>query len=96
MGPQPHTAPWYDRLATLQTGYHYPWRSWLGPWNGEEAYLALVREHLRPDADLLDVACGHGEVALDLAPRRRSILGYDRTAPWIDLARQAAREQGVQ
>jgi len=95
MGPQPHTAAWYDRLATLQTGYHYPWKSRLGPWNGEAAYLALVREHLRPDADLLDVACGHGDVALEIAPHCRSILGYDRTAPWIALAQRAARERGV-
>jgi SAM-dependent methyltransferase len=95
MGPQPHTGAWYDRLATLQTGYHYPWQSRLGAWNGEAAYLALVREHLSPDADLLDVACGHGDVALDIAPHCRSILGYDRVAPWIDLAPQAAQERGI-
>jgi ubiquinone/menaquinone biosynthesis C-methylase UbiE len=95
MGPQPHTAAWYDRLASLQTGYHYPWKSRLGAWTGEAAYLALVREHLRPDADVLDVACGHGDVALDLAPHCRSILGYDRTTPWIALAQQTARKRGI-
>ena len=68
-------------------GYYYPWRSRLGAWNGEDAYLALVRAHLRPDADLLDVACGHGEVTLDLAPLCRSVLGYDRIA--LDPARRA-------
>jgi ubiquinone/menaquinone biosynthesis C-methylase UbiE len=58
-------------------------------------YLALVRAHRRPDADLLDVACGHGEVALDLAPLCRSVLGYDRIAPWIERAQHTAQERGV-
>lgn len=26
----PHSPAWYDRLATLQEGYHYPWQSQLG------------------------------------------------------------------
>src|SRR5437764_1364321 len=47
MGPQPHSAAWYDRLATLQTGYQYPWQSRLGAWNGEAAYLALERQAAR-------------------------------------------------
>ena len=91
----PQTAPWFDRLATLQQGYHFPWRSAIGAWHGEDAYLALVRQHLRPDLDVLDVACGHGEVSLDIAPQVRSVLAYDRTAPWIELGRQAARERGL-
>ena len=91
----PQTAEWYDRLTTLQRGYYYPWRSQLSPWNGEDAYLALVRQHIRPDADVLDVACGHGEVAVAIAPLCRSVLGYDRTAAWVELAQQAARERGL-
>lgn len=92
---KPQTPAWYDRLTTLQEGYYYPWHSRLGTWNGEDEYLPLVRQHLRPDADVLDVACGHGEVVLDLAPDCHSILGYDRTAPWIDLAQRAARERSL-
>jgi len=92
---QPQTAEWYDRLAMLQDGYFYPWRSQIGAWNGEDEYLALVRQHLRPDADVLDVACGHGAVALEIAPLCRSVLGYDRTAAWIGLAQQAAQERGL-
>lgn len=91
----PQTAPWYDRLATLQTGYHYAWRSQIGAWHGEDAYLALVRQHLRPDADVLDVACGHGETSLEIAPSVRSVLAYDRTAAWIALGQQAARDRGI-
>jgi SAM-dependent methyltransferase len=91
----PQTAAWYDRLTTLQEGYYYPWRSHIGAWYGEDAYLTLVRQNLQPNAAVLDVACGHGEVALSLAPHCRSILGYDRTAAWIALAQQAARAQGL-
>ena len=92
----PQTATWYDRLTTLQDGYYYPWRSQLPPNHGEDAYRALVEQHLRPDSDVLDAACGHGVMALHIAPHCRSVLGYDRTAPWIDLARQAAAERGLQ
>ena len=83
---RPQTPEWFDRLTTLQAGYYYPWRSTLGAWSGEDAYMTLVREHLRADADVLDVACGHGEDALAVAPLCRSVHGYDRTAPWIELA----------
>lgn len=89
------TPEWYDRLATFQEGYYYPWHSRLGTWHGEDNYLTLVRQHLRSDADVLDVACGHGEVALALAPQVRSVLGYDRTAAWVALAQRAARERGI-
>jgi SAM-dependent methyltransferase len=91
----PQTAPWYDRLTTLQEGYYYPWRSYLPPSHGEDAYLQLVHRHLHADADVLDAACGHGEVALAIAPHCRSVLGYDRTAPWIAQAQRAAQERGI-
>ena len=44
---------------------------------------------------MLDVACGHGEVAVEIAPGARSVLAYDRTAAWIELGRQAARARGL-
>jgi SAM-dependent methyltransferase len=90
---RPHSSAWYERLSTLQTGYFYPWRSQLGNGNGEDAYLALVRQYVRSDIDVLDVACGHGEVCLDVAPACRSVLGYDRVAAFIELAQQGAAER---
>ena len=39
MGLRPHSNAWYDRLATLQQGYYYPWRSRIAPGNGQEAYV---------------------------------------------------------
>ena len=95
MSLRPHTNPWYDRLAQMQRGYYYPWRSTLAPGNGENAYLSLVQSHLAPDKDVLDAGCGHGEVALDIAPLCRSVLAYDRIPSFIELAEAAGRERGV-
>lgn len=91
----PHTAAWYDRLATLQQGYSYPWRSHLELWNGDDIYPALIRQHLQADMDVLDIACAQGEVALEIAPCCRAVVGYDRIAAWISLAQHVARERGL-
>ena len=92
---QPHSPEWYDRLATMQDGYYYPWGAQLAPWNGEDTYGDLVHQHLRPELDVLDVACGHGEVALSIAPLCRSVLGYDRISSWIERAQRTAQDQGL-
>jgi SAM-dependent methyltransferase len=92
----PHSPEWYDRLATLQNGYYYPWKSQIAPLNGETAYLELVHQHLSAETDLLDVGCGHGEVARQLAPQCRSILAYDRVERYIQIAKEEARKQGVE
>lgn len=92
---QPHSPAWYDRLATMQAGYSYPWQSKLAPDNGEDTYLRLVHEHLRPDIDVLDVGCGHGEVPLALAPFVRTIFAYDRVPSYIEMAQSAATERAI-
>ncbi len=91
---QAQTRAWYDRLATLQPGYRYPWRSHLDPWHGEDMYHELVGQHVQADMDVLDSACAQGEIALEIAPHCRSITGYDRIAAWIAVAQQSAGEAG--
>lgn len=91
----PHGREWYDRLATLQPGYYYPWVSQIAAGNGEDAYLDLVRRHVRPEHDVLDAGCGHGEVTLQVAAWCRAIRGYDRVDRYVQLARDAARQRGV-
>src|SRR6185503_8691308 len=93
---RPHAREWYDRLSTLQNGYFYPWKSRTAPLNGEDAYLDLVYRYLTPEMDVLDVGCGHGEVALELAPHCRSILAYDRVGSYIQIAQDAARKKDVE
>jgi ubiquinone/menaquinone biosynthesis C-methylase UbiE len=92
---QPHAPNWYDRLSSLQQGYFYPWKSRIAPGNGEEAYLYLVHQYLTTEKDVLDVGCGHGDVALELAPHCRSILAYDRVERYIQIAQEVAREKNV-
>lgn len=92
----PHSVPWYHRLSSMQKGYFYPWRSTIGAWHGEDVFPEMVFEHLRPELDVLEVACAQGDLALAMAPRCRSVLGYDVTADYIDLAREAAEQRGVQ
>ena len=91
----PQSAAWYDRLATLQLGYRYTWRSHLDPWHGEDIYRALIHHHLHADIDVLEIACAQGEAALEIASYCRSIVGYDRMAAWITLAQQTAHERGL-
>jgi SAM-dependent methyltransferase len=93
---RPHSPDWYDRLATLQEGYYYPWKSQVAPLNGEDAYLGLVRKHLTQEKDVLDVGCGHGDVALSMAPFCRGILAYDRVESYIQIAQKEARKAGVE
>lgn len=93
--PAAHSVAWYARLATLQRGYYYPQRSILGAQHGEDVFRAMVFDHLRPDLDVLEAACAQGDLALAMAPRCRSVLGYDVTAAYIDLARAAALERGL-
>src|SRR6476469_7685253 len=90
---RPHSTEWYQRLSTLQAGFYYPWQSQIAPGNGEAAYLALVGEHLGPDVDLLDVACGHGALTLEFARQCRSAFGYDVVPSYIEMAQAAANEQ---
>ena len=93
---RPHAPKWYDRLSSLQHGYFYPWKSRIAPRNGEDAYLDLVHQYLTPEIDVLDVGCGHGEVALEVAPHCRSILAYDRVESYIQIAQESARKKNAE
>jgi hypothetical protein len=91
----PHTEEWYAWLAKKQKGYFHPPRTILAPWHGEDNFLALVFEHLRPEMDVLEVACAQGDLALAMAPHVRSVLAYDATPDYIDLACRAAEARGI-
>ena len=78
MNLEQHSPAWYDRLATLQDGYYYPWNSHVATLNGEDAYLDLIQQHVTLDKDVLEIGCGHGEVAISIAHQCRSIIAYDR------------------
>ena len=50
---------------------------------------------LEPGATVLDVPCGHGRIANRLARRGFHVTGLDRTAQFLDVARQDAETMGV-
>jgi SAM-dependent methyltransferase len=85
--PRAHSDSWYDHLATVQPGYYYPWKSQVGRGDGEAAFLELVNRYLHPGATVLEVGCGHGDLALELAPHCQQLVAYDRVPDYIDIAR---------
>ncbi len=91
----PHSPAWYDRLAALQEGYYYPWRSILPAWHGEDVFGSLLAAHLQPGLDVLEIACAQGELALEVAGSVHSVVAYDRVAEYIRLAQEAAQTRGV-
>jgi SAM-dependent methyltransferase len=92
---KPHTSAWYDRLSRLQAGYYYPWNSLISNGNGDQAYLELIMQYIDKDKDVLEVGCGHGEQALEIAPYCRNLLAYDRVPGYIELAQAAALQRSI-
>ena len=93
--PRAHSNSWYDHLATLQQGYFYPWHSVIGNRNGEQAFLELIADYGGNSVNVLEIACGHGEMTLTIADQYGHITAYDRVPEYIDLANQAKTIRSV-
>ncbi|MGZ4384556.1 MAG: bifunctional demethylmenaquinone methyltransferase/2-methoxy-6-polyprenyl-1,4-benzoquinol methylase UbiE [Gaiellaceae bacterium] len=78
----------YDVLNSVMTaGLHHRWRE-----------RAADRANLRPGDSALDVCCGTGDLALELARRVSpggSVVGCDFSEPMLDLAREKAARRGT-
>jgi demethylmenaquinone methyltransferase / 2-methoxy-6-polyprenyl-1,4-benzoquinol methylase len=78
----------YDALNSVMTaGLHHRWRE-----------RAAARAELRPGDSALDVCCGTGDLALELASRVSPdghVVGCDFSEPMLDLARDKAAERGA-
>jgi demethylmenaquinone methyltransferase / 2-methoxy-6-polyprenyl-1,4-benzoquinol methylase len=78
----------YDLLNSLMTaGLHHRWRQ-----------RAAERTDLRPGDAALDVCCGTGDLALELASRVSPgghVVGCDFSEPMLDLAREKTAERGA-
>lgn len=78
----------YDLLNTLMTaGLHHGWRK-----------RAAERAELAPGAVALDVCCGTGDLALELAGRVSPggrVIGCDFSEAMLDLAREKAARRGA-
>ncbi len=63
--------------------------SWLNSYFNRPSYrLMLAALHLKPEDDLLDVACGWGEFLAVYASNARSVAGIDASEEKVRLARQ--------
>lgn len=87
---------WYERddfwetfLPTLFSG-----RRWEMVPTEVDSLLQLAG--LEPGAHVLDLCCGPGRHSLELARRGFRITGVDRTALYLDAARQKATEEGLE
>lgn len=78
----------YDALNSVMTaGLHHQWRR-----------RTADRAGLGPGQAALDVCCGTGDLALELAGRVTpggSVVGCDFSEPMLDLAREKAAERGA-
>ena len=78
----------YDLMNTAMTaGMHHRWRQ-----------RAADRAELRPGDSALDVCCGTGDLALELARRvgpDGAVVGCDFSEPMLELARRKAGERGA-
>jgi SAM-dependent methyltransferase len=63
--------------------------------NAAEADFIEAELHLPAKGKVLDLACGHGRHALELAKRGYRVTGLDIEARYIDMARQAAKEKDL-
>ena len=79
----------YDLLNSLMSaGLHHSWRE-----------RAADRAGLSPGDSVLDVCCGTGDLAFELAGRAMPgghVIGCDFSEPMLDLAREKAASRGLE
>lgn len=90
-----HRHDWYDddRFWELMRPYMFTDRSWE---RAEKEIDQLVEHHgLEPGDRILDLPCGPGRHALELAQRGFSVTAVDRTESFVDEVDELAAEQDV-
>ena len=86
---------WLRDPRIAARGFTHRWQSSVAAGNGEDAFIDLIDQYLRPECDVLDLGCGHGELTLILAARCHTIVGVERNPDYLELARELAAEQNV-
>lgn len=64
----------------------------------EDSYrkkLAMTQERLRPDMDVLEIACGTGSTAIEHAPHVRHYEGVDVSGRMLEIAGEKAQAAGA-
>jgi SAM-dependent methyltransferase len=84
----------WEQDADLSMGAATLGDEWGGP-AFADLVIELVAPYLGTDVDVLELGCGGGKFSSRLAPRCRSLLCGDISAPMIDRTRSTLRGQGV-
>src|SRR5262245_42600732 len=88
--------PWYESLFEGED-YLRSYQETLAGMDARREVDFLVRElALRPGARVLDLCCGQGRHAGELARRWALVVGQDLSGYLLGRAREAAREAGVE
>jgi SAM-dependent methyltransferase len=86
----------FDREGVFNDDYLYFYQRFLTPErSAEEAGIIWRLLRLEPGMEVLDLACGHGRIANELAALGARVTGLDATPRFLDLARRDAAERGV-
>ena len=62
----------------------------------QEAEFIVEKLALEPGAHVLDLACGHGRITLELARRGYRVTGLDLSPRSLELAREAAEREDLE
>ncbi len=86
----------FDREAVFDDDYLYFYSQVLTPErSAEEAGVIWRLLGLEHGRNVLDLACGHGRIANELAARGAEVTGLDATPQYLALARRDAEARGV-
>jgi ubiquinone/menaquinone biosynthesis C-methylase UbiE len=75
-----------DRYARMPVRDEAAWRE----------KLAIIRGLMGPEAEVLELGCGTGSTALELAPHARRILAVDVSGRMLEIAREKAAAAGAE
>ena len=87
--------PWHDQddFWASMAPFLFTDEHWARASTQVEQVLVLLG--VMPGATVLDLCCGPGRHALELARRGLHVTGVDRTAAYLDCARKQAEAEGV-
>ncbi len=87
--------PWHEDDSFWQTWEPYMFDEKRIAGSVDEVTKIIKLLDVRPGANVLDLACGTGRIALEFARRGFDVIGVDRTGIYLDHARQQAEKENL-
>ncbi|MEH2214308.1 class I SAM-dependent methyltransferase [Nostoc sp.] len=86
----------FDRNSVFEEDYLYFYETLLTPERTQHEVDLICRLlDLQSGMNILDLACGHGRIANQLAARGYDVTGLDATAFFLEKAKQDAASKGI-